>query len=104
MALTRRPRKIAPSASKIMGTVFLAEKNPIRVKPFPTRTTATCHHYTATRRIRNASRVLVRPTRKTPERLHLHDICKAHTNMRAAEGTTEFGWTVLAPLPLSQPT
>jgi hypothetical protein len=41
MAVTRRPRKIAPSAGKIVCTVFLAEKSVIRVKYLPTLTTVT---------------------------------------------------------------
>ena len=32
MAVTRRQRNTAPSAGKIVGTVFLAEKSLIRVK------------------------------------------------------------------------
>jgi len=41
MAVTRGPRNTAPSAGKIVGTVFLAEKNLIRVKSLPTLTSVT---------------------------------------------------------------
>lgn len=40
-AVTRRPRKSAPSARKIVGTDFLAEKSLIRVKSLPTLTSVT---------------------------------------------------------------
>jgi len=37
------------------------------------------------------------PQEKKPELLPFHYICKSHTNMRVAEGTTEFRQRMLAP-------
>jgi histone-lysine N-methyltransferase SETMAR len=93
--------KTAPSAGKVMVTVFWDCDGVILVAVMPRGATINSEAYINTLNKLKKRFQRVRPSKDAAEMLLQHDNSRPHTSLRTWEHITKMGWTVLPHLPYS---
>jgi hypothetical protein len=93
------PRKknfrAAPSAGKVMATVFWDMEGLLLMDLMPKATTINSEAYVATLTNLHAHLRRVRPHKQMADILLQHDNASPHVSLRTMEAINKFGWTVL---------
>jgi histone-lysine N-methyltransferase SETMAR len=91
--------KAAPSAGKIMATIFWDSEGLLLVNIMPRGATINSEAYVKTLKKLHSRMRRVRPHRQMEDVLLLHDNARPHVSLRTTEAITKLWWTVLPHLP-----